>query len=885
MTLPENPHWLTTHDANLTTLTPVMRQVVEAKRQHPDALILFRLGDFYELFFEDALDGSQVLDLALTSRNKNDPRPIPMCGFPYHAMPGHVQRALEAGRRCAIVEQLEDAAQAKGLVARGVTHVVTPGVVLETEALDPKADHRLMALVPGKLGGLGIAVADVTTGVLQLGEVLHPTALNVLLVRLEPREIVLPERALAWLEGLNAAAELPKTVRELPTEAQRELPQQAEQFLRHYLDEVRPGAGKLLQDPEALEITPHLRLSRETVQHLELLTTARQGRRQGSLLHAVDRTQTSAGARLLRGLILAPLADRRALEMRHAAVEALLHDRPTRESIRQILRFQGDLARLVTRAGAGLSTPREMTVLRETLLALPNLRQHLQRLAHSLALAGVLADTQGAEPLAEFLANALAENPRNVLADGGVLRPGFDAKLDELRMLSEDAHTWLEQFEQAEREKSGIPSLKVTYNRVTGYGIEIGRSRTDQVPDRYHRKQTLKNMERYTTPELVDFERRILTADADRQARESELFRQLLTRVASEAVLLRKMAMALADLDVHAAFAELAAEWRHVRPKLVDEPRVRLTACRHPVLEQTVAAGAFVPNDVWLDGNPQENPESAQVLLITGPNMAGKSTLMRQVALAVILSQAGGYVPAEIAELGVLDGVQTRIGASDDISQGASTFMVEMRETSEILRSSTSHTLVLLDEIGRGTSTWDGLAIAWSVLEALHDRVKSLCLFATHYHELTSLSETLPRLKNAHVAVREWQGDIVFLHRLQNGPTNRSHGIAVARLAGLPAEVIERARGLLAELERGGQGHMAGPLARARRKQLDLFELAPPPPVQPAEPIPPELQAILAALQAVDPDEMSPRQALAWLAEWRPKLERIPVEALGKLRG
>ena len=891
---PTTPNWLVTADVDVAALTPVMRQVVDAKRRHPDALILFRLGDFYELFFEDALEGSRLLDLALTSRNKNDPRPIPMCGFPYHAMNGHVQRVLDAGRRCAVVEQLEDAAGAKGIVQRGVTHVVTPGVVLEPDALDPKMDHRLAALWPGRGGGLGVAIADVTTGVLQVGEVAHPTALGVLLLRLEPREIVLPTSALPWLDGLGVAQAIPRTVRDVHVDAHLPLTDQALVALRHYLDEVRPGARALLRESQPLETTPHLLLSRETVLHLELLATARHGKRQGALLHAVDRTQTSAGARLLRGLLLAPLADRRALESRHAAVQALLQDRPTRDSVRQVLRHQGDIARLATRAAAGLSTPREMAVLRETLLGLPTIRTLVARLGNSVALAGIAADLDGADDLAAYLVDAMAETPRHLVADGGVIRPGFDARLDDLRELADNTHAWLARFENAEREATGLTALKVTYNRVTGYGIEIGRAKADQVPAHYHRRQTLKNTERYTTPELVDFERRVLTADADRQSRESELFRQILGRVGEQAAVLRRVAGALAELDVHAGFAELAAEWRYVRPTLVDEPVVRLVACRHPVIEQSVTSGAFVPNDVWLAGDPPDVAPSdavppAQVLLITGPNMAGKSTLMRQVALAVILSQAGGFVPADQATLGVLERVHTRIGASDDISEGASTFMVEMRETAAILRESGPRALVLLDEIGRGTSTWDGLAIAWAVLEQLHNQARSLCLFATHYHEMTALADSLPRLRNAHVAVREWAGDIVFLHRLHNGPTNRSHGIGVAKLAGLPPAVIERARHLLADLERGGAHQAAGPLAKARRKQLDLFDTSPPTVEVPVEvtvevpaPLPDEIRALLQAFLATDPDDLSPKAAHTWLTDWH---GRISAETLAAVLG
>ncbi len=881
------PHYLTTAEVDPDRLTPVMRQVVDAKRRHPDALVLFRLGDFYEMFFEDALEGTRLLDLALTSRNKNDPRPIPMCGFPHHALPGHVQKALEAGRRVAVCEQLEDAALAKGLVQRGVTRVITPGVVLETEALDTRLPNRVLALAPGKRGGLGLAVADVTTGELHVAEIAHPAALAVLLVRLEPREIVLPNRALPWLDPIAAARGIVRTEREVPAGVGRDptASDAAVGLLQAYLAEVRPGSLGLLEPPRPLGISAHLELSREAVQHLEILTTSRTGRRKGSLLDAVDRTVTAAGGRLLRALLLAPLADRRALELRHAAVDALRHDRPTREALQAALRHQCDLARVATRAAACMAVPRELAALRETLATLPVIRQHLDGQTEAVALAGLHADLDGTAALLQHLQQTLADTPRTTVADGGVIRPGFDAALDELVELTTDSHAWLARFEADEREQTGITGLRVTYNRVSGYGIEIARSRSDQAPAHYHRKQTLKNAERYTTEALVAFERKLLSAESDRISREGELYRAVCSRVAQDVSLLRRVAAALAELDVHLGFAELAATQGYVRPRWVDEPALILRGSRHPVVEQMLPPGSFVPNDLALQGNPAAELGAsdlevapAQILLVTGPNMAGKSTLMRQAALAVLLAQAGGFVPADDAVLGVHDAVLTRIGAADDIAEGASTFMVEMRETAWLLEHATPRTLVLLDEIGRGTSTYDGLSIAWAVIEALHDHARCLCLFATHYHELTALSEKLPRLRNAHVAVREWGQEIVFVHRLAPGPTNRSHGIAVARLAGLPAEVIERARRILAQLEKSAQAVQQQEEAVDRprvTRQLSFFDLPPTEPA-PTPPVDPGLLALARDLCRLDPDDLTPRQALVVVAELAARARQLP---------
>jgi DNA mismatch repair protein MutS len=861
-----------------------MRQVVEAKRAHPDALVLFRLGDFYELFFEDALDATRLLDLTLTSRNKNDARPIPMCGFPYHALGPHVQKALEAGRRCAIVEQLEDPAQAKGIVQRGVTHVITPGVVLEPESLDQRRAHHLVALAsaPRSGGGgkgqasLGLAVADVSTGELAVAEVRHPAALAVLLTRLEPRELVVTEASASWLDGVTAAANVPRTQRIAADPRPGAEVDAALGLLQQYLTEVRPKSQDWLGAPKRLDALAHLQLPREAVQHLELLSTSRHGRRQGSLLHAVDRTSTVGGARALRQLLQAPLADRRLLERRNGAVAALLADRPARQNLRQQLGLGCDVARVATRATAGLALPRELAALRQTLASLPGLQDLLAPLAvESLEIAGLQADLRGGEALAAHLQQALAEAPRALVADGGVIRPGYSAQLDELVQLSENSEQWLISYEETQRRETGIATLKVAFNRNSGYGIEISLAKAQNVPAHYHRRQTLKNAERYVTPELADFERKVQSAEAERLRCEQGLYRELLAAVAAERGALRRIAHALAELDVHSGFAELAAERGWCAPRWVDEPLVWLKGSRHPVLEQTLAHGAFVPNDVVLAGDAAVAAacgslelEAAQLLLITGPNMAGKSTLMRQVALAVILAQAGSYVPAEAAVIGVLDGVLTRIGAGDDIAEGASTFLVEMRETAEILQRATPRTLVVLDEIGRGTSTWDGLAIAWALIERLHDVAKPLCLCATHYHELTHLAQRLPRLKNAHVAVREWGQEVIFVHRLQPGPTSRSHGVAVARLAGLPQPVVDRARKLLDQFEKSGKrGDLMNALAT---RQLDLFDGgsdAAPIQTAPVETADPQLLALAQRLAGVEVDELSPRQALALIDE------------------
>ncbi len=853
-------HYMTTAEVDFEGLTPVMRQVVEAKRKYPDTLLFFRLGDFYELFFEDALVAAPMLDMVLTSRNKSAARPIPMCGFPYHAMAGYVQRALEEGQRVALCEQLEDATKSKGPVKRGVTRVITPGVVLETEALDGRRSNNLVSLVPAADGGVGVAVADVSTGDFRVAHVQHAAALSVLLVRLEPKEIAAPASLKPLIEGLPQARSIALTVREIPADIRRQHKADAVAmvvaYVREYLAEIRPSSLGLLAAPADLEVAAHMAIGREAAVHLELLSTVVHGRSRGSLLHAVDRCCTAAGGRLLRSLLLAPLADKDAVEQRHLAVEALLINSQVRSRIREISSSLCDLARVASRSVGGLVSPRELAMARDTLAQLPTLRKLLSELEQVPLVSTMFTDLDGAQELSDRLDRTLCDEPGNQLAEGGVIRPGFCDQLDSFVAMCQDSKSWLKRYEAEQRETTGLERLRIRYSRTSGHGLEISRAKSDLVPETYRRIQTLKHVERYTTPELLEFESGLTHAEAHRLGRETELYNELVEEMAACSALIRGIATALAELDVHAAFAHLADEHGYVRPRLSDASTLELLECRHPVVEQMLTPGSFVSNDIRLGG------DGNRILLLTGPNMAGKSTLMRQVALCGILSQAGGFVPAREALLPIFDAMMTRIGAADDISEGASTFMVEMREASLILQRATARTLVLLDEIGRGTSTQDGLAIAWSVIESLHDDVGALCLFATHYHELTHLEERLPHLHNMHVAVREWGDEIVFVHTLQEGPTNRSHGIAVARLAGIPEPVIERARDVLEDLMRRSRDAADASDSDGRvRRQLSFFDPRPEPLRQGSE-----LQKLADELASVDVDGLSPRQAHEVLA-------------------
>jgi DNA mismatch repair protein MutS len=859
-------------------LTPMMRQYREWKRRYPDYLLLFRLGDFYEVFHEDAVVAARVLDIALTSRQKGEGA-IPMAGVPHHAVDTYIARLIRAGHKVALCDQVE-ATPAKGrkLIRREVVRLITPGTVLDAGLLESRANNFLAALVRGG-DRLGLALVDVTTAEFWVAEAADVEALvEALLVR-RPAEVLAPDSAgagEAWLGRLRDAG-LVVTLREASTFGGRlaeerlrgqfqvaaleglglggqPLAVRAAGAILAYLHETQRVTPTHLTRIQSLDLEAHLVLGDAAVRNLELVQSLHERTSQGSLLWAIDRTLTPMGGRLLRQWVLEPLRDPAEINRRLAAVEALTQAPANLESLRGRLAAVGDLARLASRIALGQASPRDLAALRASLGGLPALRDG----------AGVFADglvREAAEslddlaPLAKTLAEALVDEPPLSAHDGGIIRESYHPALGEVRREAREARVWIAGLESRERERTGIPTLRVRFNRVFGYGIEVARAHSRLVPPEYVRRQTLVGAERYVTPELREQEGKVLGADERARRMEFELFDELRRSAARQADGLLRNARSVATLDVLAALADIARERGYARP-VVDEGRVlEIQEGRHPVLELRTDGAPFVPNDLRLDG------ESVDCLVITGPNMAGKSTYMRQVALIVLLAQIGSFVPARRARVGVVDRIFTRIGAQDNLLRGQSTFLVEMTETAAILRHATPRSLVLLDEIGRGTSTFDGLAIAWAVAEHLHERCAGAkVLFATHYHELTRLASELPRVRNVHVAVREWKDDIVFLHRVVPGGTDRSYGIQVARLAGLPTEVVTRARALLREL--------APPAAAPRSPagldpgQLDLFTV-------PSHPV-------LDELAALDLDAMTPREALNWLAAQRRRLSGDP---------
>ena len=876
----------------------LMRQYLDIKARYPDAILFFRLGDFYEMFYEDAVYVARALSLTLTSRDKGKEDPVPMCGVPHHSARGYVQRLTALGHRVAICEQLEDPKLTKGMVKRGVVRVITPGVVLDEESLEPRAPNYVAAVAGEVRDGFGLAFADVTTGDFRATSCATTEGLLDELARVEPREILIakPDTDLAAILR-RAYGHLAQT----PVTTADEAPAIATlvEVLGHGFDRpamerlpwVATAAARVLRYVRATQLAAPLPLSRlelfqrddflvideQARAHLELVETMIDRRRQGSLLDLLDVTVTAMGGRLLRRWLLFPLLDIAHIRRRQDAVECLVAQQSRREAARKLLGELGDLERLTTRARLGVATPRDLVVLGRSLLRLPELRATLLQAKDGLpaVVAAERSDlldlgTDLCADIAERIGETLREDAPALTKDGGLIRPAVSAELDELVAIASGGREGVLAIEARERERTGISTLKVKYNSVFGYFIEVTRSRLDNVPADYTRKQTVANAERFVTPELADYESKILAADERRIAIELSIFTKLRDEVGGASERLLALAGRVATVDVLGALAEQAHRNDYCRPVVDDSEVIELVDSRHPVVERLAATGGFVPNDVRLD------TENEQMLLITGPNMAGKSTLIRQVALATIMAQMGGFVAARGARLGLVDRVFTRVGAGDNLARGESTFLLEMRETAHILRHATRKSLIILDEIGRGTSTYDGVSIAWAVAEHLHDRLFARTLFATHYHELCALPETHPRVRNVSVAAREWQGEVVFLRKLTPGGTSRSFGIEVARLAGMPDAVVTRARTLLEHLEDGGgRGRAAEPrLARPDREarpQLSLFES---PGSRPAAP--PAVDAgeaeSLATLRAADLDGLSPRAAWELLAELRKKL-------------
>jgi DNA mismatch repair protein MutS len=856
-------------------VTPMMRQYRDWKRRYPDYLLLFRLGDFYEAFYEDAATAARLLGIALTSRQKGEGA-IPMAGVPHHAVETYIARLIRAGHKVAVCDQVE-AAPVKGrkLIRREVVRLVTPGTVTESGLLDASVNTFLGALV--RAGDrLGVALIDVTAAEFWVGESADTEGLAETVALRRPAEVLVPP-TLAEADPVLARLRAGGTVLTTRPASAFGLREAEERLRRHfgvvtldglglgewsaavraaaaaldYLQETQQASPTHLTKLQVLTLDDHLALDESAVRTLELIEALPDRGPQGSLLWALDRTVTPMGSRLLRQWLLRPLRRPAEIGRRLDAVAALEAAPDLTETLRQHLRLVGDLARLASRVALGVASPRDLAALRAGLRPLHALRGTLGRVDDPV-MREAGDQIEDLEALAKTLEAALVDEPPLSPHEGGLIREAYSPALAELREEVRQARTWIAGLETRERERTGIPTLRVRFNRVFGYGIEVSKSHTRLVPAEYVRRQTLVGAERYVTPELREQEGKVLGAEGRRNRLEFDLFDELRRGVAAEADRLLRTSRALALLDVLAGFAHVARERGYVRPRVDDSPALEIRAGRHPVLELATGGAPFVPNDLVLDG------ESVAALVITGPNMAGKSTYMRQAALIVLLAQAGSFVPARSARIGVVDRVFTRIGAHDNLSRGQSTFLVEMTETAQILRHATPKSLVLLDEIGRGTSTFDGLAIAWAVAEHLHERCAGAkVLFATHYHELTRLAAELPRVRNVHVTVREWRDGIVFLHTVAPGGTDRSYGIQVARLAGLPDEVVARARALLREFE-GGTPTPAPP-AGMDTGQLSMFGAG--------EPAALAAHPVLEALAALDPHRMTPLEALTTLAD------------------
>ena len=852
--------------------TPLMRQYQAVKQQVPNTLLFFRLGDFYELFYDDAVTAARELEITLTSRNKEQGQAIPMCGVPYHAAESYLARLIQKGYRVAICDQVEDPRQAKKLVRREVTRIVTPGTATEANLLRSR-ENNFLAAVARRDEAAGIAWVDISTGEFRATEV-EAGEMAAALETLNPREVLVAPGSPA-LAGRRTELEAWIFDRDFTESALREhyrlhsldgtglsghpLATAAAGAILHYLRDTQRSALDHLETPGFQDRRSAMLLDAVTVRNLELVEPLFAGEGpEVTLLHVLDQTATGMGGRLLRQRLLRPSLDAAEINARLEAVEELLRDTILRGEIRKALHEVLDLERLLARVTLGRANPRELLALGRSLGRIPEIKRQLgpaasNRLGELRERLDEIADVRDA------IAAGLAEDPPVNLADGGVIREGYHSELDRLRGLRRNARSFLAAIETRERERTGIPSLKVKFNNVFGYFIEISKANLHLAPADYDRKQTLVNAERFTTPELKELESQILEAEERILAIETGLFSALRATAAAEAARIRSSAAALAEIDVTAALASVAAESRYSRPRFSESGELRLAAARHPVIEKLAAREAqrFIPNDLYL------NPDGEFIAIITGPNMGGKSTYLRQAALLAIMAQMGSFVPADDAVLPLTDRVFTRIGAADNLARGRSTFMVEMTETAVILNTATRHSLIILDEIGRGTATYDGLALAWAVVEHIHTRIRAKTLFATHYHELTELAEQLDGVRNLHVSVKEAGDQILFLRKVAPGPADRSYGIEVARLAALPITVIARAQEILAlheKTEHAAAEELSPRPATSAPVQIRLFE--------------PVNYEIANRIRAVDVDNLRPLEALRLLAELQAELRR-----------
>ncbi|MDQ2666057.1 MAG: DNA mismatch repair protein MutS [Gemmatimonadota bacterium] len=865
---------------NAAVVTPLMQQYREIKARHQSAILFFRMGDFYEMFYEDAETAARVLGLTLTSRNNGGAAEVPLAGVPVKAGPEYLRRLVSQGYRVAVCEQVEDPKVAKGIVRREVVETISPGVAFADDLLDGSRNNFVVAFGAASAGCIGVAAADVSTGEFRLA-MTTPAEIDAVLARFAPRELLLPRGHVtlprtAALDGVLVTEREPWEFDEAM--ARDDLARQfkvrdldglgletgdgravaAAGALLRYLREMQPAGVPQLARPTIERVGGVMPLDEMTRRNLELVESLRGTDTAGTLLAVLDRTMTPMGARLLRQWLLAPLVDRERIDLRLDAVHALVGDAGARDALRSALDGVRDVERLASKAAAGRATPRELAALGTSLSRLPSVEAAAIRLAGAGVISALMQQWDGCAEMAGSVRSTLVERPPLQLGDEATIATGVDDELDALRTLRDGGKDAIAAIQTEERARTGIPSLKVGFNRVFGYFIEVTNANRDLVPTDYQRRQTLTGAERFVTPALKEFEEKVLTAAERIEERERTLFDGLRTAIGREVSRIQCAARIVAELDVLAGLADVAAREGYARPTLTDGFDLDIRAGRHPVVERMMPRDKFIPNDVRL-------VEDARLIILTGPNMAGKSTILRQIGLIVLMAQSGSFVPADAATIGVCDRVFTRVGASDNLVRGQSTFMVEMSETSAILHSATASSLVLLDEIGRGTSTYDGVSIAWAVSEHLHDETRCKTMFATHYHELVQLADELDAVRNYNVGVREAGDQILFLHRLQPGGADRSYGIEVGRLAGLPAPVIARARKVLALLEgeaehlvpslspalNGAGRHKTAPIAS---DQLGLF-------------VPSARDVAVERLRDIDVNTLTPLAALQLVAE------------------
>lgn len=874
-------------------MTPMFKQYMAIKEEYPDAILLFRMGDFYEMFFEDAEEASRILDITLTSRNREKDQKVPMCGVPAHSADPYISKLVKAGKKVAICEQVEDPKKAKGLVKREVIRVLTPGLITEEEGLTPKANNYVAAINPGKkrTEPWGLSYMDLSTGEFRLTDLKDKEECLEEIFRLEPAELLLPEEIEAepifepFLNDLHRNfAKLFTTRRPFQLfkkeRAERVLVEHfkvkgLEGFGISTLSKAIGAAGALLlyaketqkaglshiEPPRAYHLHEFLIIDEASKRNLELVSNNIDGGRTNTLLSILDQTLTPMGGRLLKRWILYPLIDPQKINHRLDAVEFLCTEHKVFDLIRSSLKRIHDLERLLSRAVIGTINPRELLALRESLRAIPEIKEVLSNIedpkAH--ALVAIEKGLNTLKSLRDLLYNAIREDAPQLTRDGRIIKKGFNRELDEIIELQENAKSFIAEIEARERERTQIPNLKIGFNKVFGYYLEVTKTHKDKVPQDYIRKQTLVNAERYITQELKELEEKILSAQERRITLEQKLFDEIKQSVVDQREKLQENARLLAKLDCLQSLSAVAQKYSYKRPIVSDGDEITLKKMRHPVIENVIGKDTFVPNDIHLDDDKE------QFIIITGPNMAGKSTVLRSTALNVLMAQMGSFVPCEYAAIGIVDRIFTRVGATDYLSRGQSTFMVEMSETANILHNATPKSLVILDEIGRGTSTYDGLAIAWAVSEELlkigGKGVKTL--FATHYHELTRLEKDFDRVKNLSVAVKEWGEEIIFLYTLKKGPANKSYGIHVAALAGIPRSVVERAQELLEKIENSNSAEIKSKKKRPIQMSLP-FEC-------------PErclnLKKVGERIQTIDINNTTPLEALNFLAMLKGELK------------